>query len=75
VISFAVPAAPGKTALRVNDAGGRVVRNLGRDFSPGVQHVTWDGTDDRGQKLSAGVYFYRLEIAGVKFDRKLVLVR
>ena len=75
VISFAVPAAPGRSTLRIFDASGRVVRNLGRDFSPGIQHVSWDGTDDRGQSARAGVYFYELAIAGSTFHHKLVLVR
>ena len=75
VISFAVPAGADRSTLRVFDAGGRLVRSLGQNFSPGIQHVTWDGTDERGQNARAGVYFYRLEIAKLSFTRKLVLVR
>jgi hypothetical protein len=75
VISFAIPAGTGGSTLRIFDAGGRLVRNLGREFSPGVHHVAWDGTDDRGQNARAGVYFYRLEVASQMFHRKLVLVR
>ena len=74
-ISFALPAGATGASLRVFDANGRLVRGFARDFSPGLNEVLWDGTDDRGQRARAGVYFYRLEAAGLAFSRKMVLVR
>ena len=29
--------------------------------SPGIYSITWDGSDDQGHPLPAGIYFYRLE--------------
>jgi hypothetical protein len=48
--------------LRIFDASGRVVRTLlaGSTLLPGVQTVNWDGRDDRGRSVSAGVFFARL---------------
>lgn len=49
--------------LVVYDAMGRAVRRLvdGATEVPGPYAVTWDGCDDSGHPVAAGVYFYRLE--------------
>lgn len=49
--------------LVVYDAMGRSVRRLvdGATQLPGPYAVTWDGRDDGGHPVAAGVYFYRLE--------------
>ncbi|MCA9751456.1 MAG: hypothetical protein KC591_04645 [Gemmatimonadetes bacterium] len=51
-------------SLDVYDVGGRLVRNL---YSGPLQFGEarmehWDGTDDRGQQVASGVYFYRLRM-------------
>ena len=48
--------------LVVYDAQGRSVRTLvgGATQMPGSYSVTWDGRDDGGRPVAAGVYFYRL---------------
>ena len=52
--------------LVVYDAQGRSVRRLvdGAIQAPGSYTVTWDGRDDGGRSLAAGVYFYRIDGAG-----------
>jgi flagellar hook assembly protein FlgD len=42
--------------------------------SAGEHLATWDGRDDAGHLLPAGIYFYRLEIAGAVHTRRLVLM-
>jgi flagellar hook assembly protein FlgD len=44
-------------------------------YAPGEHALTWDGKDARGQQVSSGVYFYRLEAQGQSHSRSLVLVR
>jgi len=45
-------------AVGIYDVSGRMVRNLERSSVIGYQSsVTWDGTDDTGHRLPAGVYF------------------
>ena len=75
-IAFVLPAAglEGVT-LRLFDASGRRLRTFDRAFSPGLNEVVWDGTDDRGRPLGPGVYYYRLELAGQRFTRSIILVR
>jgi len=75
-ISFLLPATPGgRVALSVHDAQGRRVRTLRGDFAAGLNEVMWDGTDDRGRALQAGVYFSRLDIGEKHFAERMVLVR
>jgi len=61
--------------LVVYDAQGRSVRRLveGATQMPGSYTVTWDGRDDGGHTLAAGVYFYRLEGAGSQARRTVKL--
>jgi flagellar hook assembly protein FlgD len=41
----------------------------------GMHVARWDGRNQAGQKLSAGVYLYRLQAGDKTLTRKLVLVR
>jgi hypothetical protein len=49
------------------------VRSLATGTRPaGVHAATWDLRDDRGGLVRAGVYYYRLEVAGRTFTRRLI---
>jgi hypothetical protein len=75
-IAFSLPAGvTGGVALSVYDTGGRRVRTFQRTFSPGLNEVSWDGTDDRGALVRSGMYFYRLDVGHLSLTRRLVLVR
>jgi hypothetical protein len=37
--------------------------------------VIWDGRDDRGRKVSSGVYFCRFKTKEVEKAKKLILLR
>jgi len=39
----------------------------------GFKTVRWEGKDQRGMRVSSGVYFIRLEIGKQKFTRQIVL--
>jgi hypothetical protein len=65
----------GDAALRIYDASGRLVRSFDSRFTPGLNEVVWNGTDDRGHALPAGVYLSRLVVGAKAFDHKMVLVR
>jgi hypothetical protein len=74
-IRFELPARTHVT-LRVFDAKGRLVKQLvNATAGPGVQHVAWDGSDDRGHSVSSGVYFCRLSVGKQVVSRSMVLVR
>jgi len=74
-IDLALPSGSDPSSLAIFDASGRQVRLLGTRFAPGVQQVIWDGANDRGQEVPAGVYFYRLQAGSRSWTHKLVMVR
>ena len=45
--------------IDVYNIRGQKVRSLVNDFHQYVEYsVVWDGTDDSGQRVGSGVYFY-----------------
>jgi M6 family metalloprotease-like protein len=75
-IQYSVAEGDGMVSLAVYDVGGRLVRTLvdGRQTG-GSKSVTWNGTNDRGQRVSSGIYFYRMIAPGFSQTRKMVLLR
>jgi hypothetical protein len=66
----------GPVALTVHDVSGRLVCRL--EDGPrqrGFHTVRWNGTDDRGDIVPAGVYLVRLAANGVASTGRLTLVR
>jgi hypothetical protein len=62
--------------LRVFDAAGRAVFSRSwKSLEPGVHRLNWNGRNDSGARLGAGVYFYSVESAGEKASGKLLHVR
>jgi hypothetical protein len=62
--------------LVVYDLLGREVRTLVRGVQePGFKAVVWDGRDDRGRAVGAGVYFYRITAGEYSRLRKMVLLK
>jgi len=52
------------------------VRTIVRDvLEPGEYQETWDGRDDRGQGLGAGVYYVRLVTGGNRFVRRVMYLK
>jgi len=48
-------------SLKIYNVTGQLVKTLVNDYkTPGRYNATWNGQSDNGQKVSAGVYFYRL---------------
>ena len=43
--------------------------------SDGLVSFRWDGTDGQGQGMATGVYFYRLETAGERIQKKMLLLK
>lgn len=64
-----------RVTFGVYDASGRRLRTWSGGFTPGLNEIVWDGSDDRGHALGAGVYFYRLDLAGSRETGRIALVR
>jgi hypothetical protein len=71
-----VPAELAGTTLNaaVIDLSGRAVRTLARHGAlAGVTSLDWDLRDDRGERVSPGIYFVRAMAGGVVRTRRLVV--
>jgi hypothetical protein len=74
-ISFGLKSPDGVT-LRIYDAAGRRVRTLIDGAVPAGHHsAQWDGTDDAGQRVASGVYFYRMETSSFTKTRKMLVLK
>jgi flagellar hook assembly protein FlgD len=74
-LHFAV-AGGGAVRIRVYDVSGRAVRHLlAARVDDGEHRVTWDGRDDEGRPVRAGIYFLRLEAPGIERIVKTALLR
>ncbi|HTW90489.1 MAG TPA: FlgD immunoglobulin-like domain containing protein [bacterium] len=66
----------GPVEITVHDVLGRLVRRL--ESGPrqrGIHVARWDGTDNRGRVVPAGVYFVRLSAGGKASTGRMTLVR
>jgi len=62
-------------SLLIFDLNGRLVKTLlDRTLSPGNYEIMWDATNHAGQKVSAGIYYYTLEVGDYKETRKMTLL-
>jgi immune inhibitor A len=62
--------------LSVYDARGVVVRRLENSIVSSGQHgLEWDGRDDSGRTVSAGVYFVRFTAGSYKTTEKMMLLK
>jgi len=43
--------------------------------SVGTHSVTWDGTDNYGQKVTSGLYLYTLQIGNQQMAKRMILVK
>lgn len=70
---FSVQVPSGERArLDVLDVAGRLVRRLELAGQGREESVFWDGRDDAGRAVPAGVYLYRLSAGSASWTRKLV---
>jgi flagellar hook assembly protein FlgD len=66
----------GDLSVRIFNVRGELVRVLLDEPVPaGKGQLNWDGTDDVGQAVAAGVYFARSQALGETQIEKVALVR
>ena len=62
--------------LIIYDILGRAVRRLVRDIQqPGFKMIKWNGKDNTGRNVSAGVYFCRLQAGKFQETIKIAVVK
>ncbi|MDY6915620.1 MAG: FlgD immunoglobulin-like domain containing protein [Candidatus Cloacimonadota bacterium] len=60
-----------KSRLKIFNLKGEVVRSY--DLNTKQGEIVWEGTDERGNKVASGLYFYKLEVN--KQVRKMILLK
>ncbi len=67
----------GTSSVRIYDVKGRLVRIvLHEDFlHPGDYSIGWDGRDEKGVKVSPGVYYCKLQIGERNLTKRVILLR
>ena len=75
VIDFSI-ATEGFVSLNVYDITGRMVSTLVEgNLSTGYHNVVWDGVDNNGMSVSAGIYIYALQTETSLITRKMVFMK
>ena len=82
VIPFAITGASqgdiARVTLRIFNSQGRLVRTLMENEAetlPAVRAPKWDGKNEKGQRVSSGIYYYRLTVSGRDTSRRMVVLR
>jgi hypothetical protein len=62
--------------LSIYNLEGKLLRTLINSYFPaGFHELPWDGTDTSGNRVSSGVYMYRLKVRNTTLTRKMVLLK
>lgn len=62
-------------SIKIYDVIGRLVKEFDRLTNPGFHRIIWNGVDDSGRELSAGIYFIRLECENYQSIEKAILIK
>ncbi len=62
-------------SIIIRDFSGNIVRNLNNEEqTAGTKAVKWDGTNNSGNKVPTGIYFYTLKTENQSISGKMVLI-
>ena len=65
-----------KVELKIFNVLGKEIKTLiNKSQQNGNYKVVWDGTDNKGEKVSSGIYFYRLQINNATVTKKAVFIK
>ena len=74
-IRYSVPKTSDVKLIVYNAIGQKVRTLVNRSVVAGNYNATWDGTNELGQSMASGVYFYRLQMDSKKITKKMLLVK
>ena len=62
--------------LEVRTSTGGLVRHLVEGLAaPGLYSTSWDGRDERGERVASGMYYYVLRIGPIVHAKKMVFIK
>jgi len=63
-------------SINVYNTKGQLVKTLVRETKQaGVHQIVWDGSDNHGNHVSSGVYFYRMTAGNYSATSKMILMK
>jgi hypothetical protein len=74
-IEYTLPADCQVTLAVYNILGQKVKTLINEHQSAGLKSVRWDGKDDSGNQVSAGVYFYSIKADNFTQTKKMILLK
>lgn len=67
---------PGNVSITVYNIRGQKVKQLTNEFHTQKRHIKfWDGLDEERNRVSSGIYFYRLKTKNSSIVKRMVLLR
>ncbi|MFP4547772.1 MAG: two-component regulator propeller domain-containing protein [Fidelibacterota bacterium] len=65
-----------KVQLNIYNLRGELVKQLtNRNYQPGTYRLLWDGTNNAGNQVVSGIYFYQLRTGSETQTRKMMFVQ
>ena len=65
-----------KVNMDIFDSSGKLVSNLFQgNQKAGIKSLTWNGTNSLGQKVTTGIYIYRLLVDETFFTKKMIFLK
>jgi hypothetical protein len=74
-ISYSVKAATPVLVEVYNMKGQKVKTLVNESKATGTYQVKWDGTDDNNQRVTSGVYFYKMQAGDYSSTRKMIMMK
>ena len=66
----------GGVSVKIYDVSGRVVKTLvNGEQGQGHYTIRWDGTDNKGKRLSSGIYFIKFNADKLNQTKKVILMK
>jgi len=61
--------------VTIYNIAGQTVRSLRGHATPGFVRITWDGTNQAGERVASGVYLYRVQAGNYVETRKMLMLK
>jgi hypothetical protein len=74
-ISFSLPFAENVEIIIYNISGQKVKTLMSGQKEAGNHTITWNGTSSSGERVSSGIYFYRLTTGKNSMIKKMTLIK
>ncbi len=62
--------------IKIYNLKGQLIKILSRYINnSGTYDFLWNGTDEKGQSIASGIYFYQIQAGGLKINSKMLLLK